>query len=542
MTTTEQIATPSNVNTLNPPRAIYSVLGNLCKNPQQLRDPEVHISESDFAQEFHKIVFSAIHNLTFTSAETTKIDQIDIDNYLASYPKLYKIWDKHNGMGYIEDSINHANPETFKSNYQRLKKFSLLRHYVENGFDVSDLYDYKSVDLLAQDEGMKVIDKMSVQDIIEHYTLKMLDIRDNFHTGEESKDFKAGDDLDTLLADLNKDPEFGYPFRNGFYNAIFRGMRKTKFMLRSAGTGSGKTRQALADMCNASCSQIFDLDKGRWVSNGPSHPSLFISTELEKREVQTIMLAFISGINEQVIKDGRYGEAILKRLEKAIEILKDSPIFCVYVDDFSISDIEMIIERYLIEENVQYVAFDYIQMTPKLSRSMAKSFGTNLREDQILVQFSAALKILANKYDVFIESSTQLNRSAKDANNRDTTSLRGGSATADKVDHGLMTFRAASEDHENLKHILERGFHKKPNYSHWIYKNRSGLNHCIIWTEMDLGTMREEPLFVTDTDYNLINDIEEILIDYDDEEVSEELKEKSKFEKIHQDEIDNLNF
>jgi replicative DNA helicase len=515
-----------NMNALNPPRAIYSVIGNLCKNPQALRDPEIFLTEKDFAQDFHKIIFSAIYNLAFSSAETTKIDEIDIDNYLASYPQLYKIWEKHNGLAYVRDSIEHANQETFKSNYERLKKFALLRMYVENGIDVSDLYNYSSTDLKEQEKGMKTIDKMTVQQIIEHYSLKMMKLRDEFNVGQESRDFKAGDDLDNLLDDLNQEPEFGYPFRNGFYNAIFRGMREQKFLLRSAGTGAGKTRQALADICNVACDMIYDYEKG-WVKNGPSYPALFISTELEKREVQTIMLAFISGVDEQVIKDGRYSEKVLERLKVAIEILKRAPIYCVYVDDFSIADIEMIIERHIIEYNVKFVAFDYIQMTPKLSRTMANAFGSNLREDQILVQFSAALKILANKYNIFIESSTQLNRSAKEHENRDTTALRGGSATADKVDHGIITFKVNAKDHENLKHILERGFFEKPNYSHWIYKNRSGRSNLIIWTKMHLGTMREEPLFVTDTDYNLINDIQQIDIDFTDydEEPSQETVE-----------------
>ena len=91
------------------------------------------------------------------------------------------------------------------------------------------------------------------------------------------------------------------------------------------------------------------------------------------------------------------------------------------------------------------------------------------------------------------------------------------SATADKVDHGIITFKANAKDHENLKHILERGFYRKPNYSHWVYKNRSGSSGLIIWSYMDLGTMREEPLFVTDTDYNLL-DIKPIDIVYDNEQ------------------------
>lgn len=239
-----------NTNVLNPTRAIYSVIGHLCKHPQSLRETEVSLNEKDFSQEFHKVIFSAIHNIAYSNAETTNLNEIDLDNYLASYPQLYKVWEKHGGLIYVRDSIEHANDKTFKLSYERLKKFSLLRHYIENGFDVSDLYNYQSLDLIDQDKGMKTIDKMTVQEIIEHYSLKMMRIRDEFNVGQESKNFKAGDDLDTLLDDLNAEPEFGYPFMNGFYNAIFRGMREQKFMLRSAGTGTGKTRQALADICN----------------------------------------------------------------------------------------------------------------------------------------------------------------------------------------------------------------------------------------------------------------------------------------------------
>ncbi|MDG0860379.1 DnaB-like helicase C-terminal domain-containing protein [Staphylococcus equorum] len=473
-------------------------------NPLLLREPNVILTDLDFAQEFHKVTFSAINNLSLDSAETTKINEIDIDNYLSSYPHLYSIWEKHDGLTYIRDSIEHANPKTFTSNYTKLKKFSLLRHYVNNGIDISDVFDYQVVDIAEQEKNMRNLEKLTLQDILDHVTMKTIQIKEDFQLETEKKDFKAGDDLDTLLDELNTEPEFGYPFRNGYYNAIFRGMRRTKFMLRSAGTGGGKTRLALADICNVACDMIFDYKKG-WISNGPSYSSLFISTEVEKRELQTTMLAFITGIDDQVIKDGKYTEPVRERLEKGIEILKRAPIHCVYIDDFSVSDIEMIIERYIIECGITEVAFDYIQMTPKLSRSMGQAFGSNLREDQILVQLSAALKLLANKYSVYITSSTQLNRNAKDAENRDTTALRGGSSTADKVDHGVMTFQAGKKDHDELKHILEQGFHERPNYSHWVYKNRSGLSNCIIWSSMNLGTMREIPLFVTDIDYNLID-------------------------------------
>ena len=80
---------------------------------------------------------------------------------------------------------------------------------------------------------------------------------------------------------------------------------------------------------------------------------------------------------------------------------------------------------------------------------------------------------------------------------------------------------------------------KKPNYSHWVYKNRSGMSNVIIWSYMNLGNMREEPLFVTDMDYNLL-DVSPINIVFEDDntmiEKSNETQETA-LEKMSQEEI-----
>lgn len=500
---------------LNPTRSIYSTIGNICNNPNFLKNPEIILGPRDFVQEFHKIVFTAVNNIAYSSGEVNSITSIDIDNYLSVYPVLYNVWNKNQGVQYVEDAKQHANADTFKSDYDRLKKYSLLRNYVEEGVDVSDVYEYKSTDLKEINESSTKLESMSVNDIIEHYTQKLIKIRDDWNVEEGVvKDFKAGDDLDGLLERLREDPDMGFPFRNGYYNTLFRGKRFGKFLLRSGATGTGKTRQAIMDMCSVTCSHIYETGKG-WVSLGPSYPALFISTELDKEEVQLIMLAFLTGISDTDIKNGVYDKGTELRLRKGIEILQKAPFFVSYIEDFSISDIEMKIEQYIINEGIKYASFDYIQMVPKLSKTMQQNFGTALREDQILVHFSAALKAIAARYDIFLESSTQLNRGAKEVENRDASSLRGGLATADKIDHGVLTFKATKQDKDNLKHILQRGFTgKEPNFSHWVYKNRSGIDHVIIWTYMDLGTMREEALFVTDYDYNLIDDLLPTEVDF----------------------------
>ena len=53
-----------------------------------------------------------------------------------------------------------------------------------------------------------------------------------------------------------------------------------------------------------------------------------------------------------------------------------------------------------------------------------------------------------------------------------------------------------------------------PNFMHIIYKNRSGRNNLIVWTQMNPGNMNEKLLFTTDIDGNLISDINPIDIEF----------------------------
>lgn len=59
----------------------------------------------------------------------------------------------------------------------------------------------------------------------------------------------------------------------------------------------------IADVCNFACGRIYHEQFG-WIKNGISQPSLYISTEQDKGEIQTMMLAFVSCVNEEHILDG----------------------------------------------------------------------------------------------------------------------------------------------------------------------------------------------------------------------------------------------
>ena len=47
--------------------AVLIVLGSLIKKPSLLLDSKYNITESDFAERFHKIIFSSIYNLFYSN-------------------------------------------------------------------------------------------------------------------------------------------------------------------------------------------------------------------------------------------------------------------------------------------------------------------------------------------------------------------------------------------------------------------------------------------------------------------------------------------
>lgn len=115
------------------------------------------------------------------------------------------------------------------------------------------------------------------------------------------------------------------------------------------------TRSMIADACYIACSQIYDTDYGAWVNNGKCFPTLFITTEQTKDEIQTMMLAFLSAVNEDHILYGRYEEGERERVFAAAKILKEAPLYIEELPEFNLQDVENAIKRGIAEHSIQYV-------------------------------------------------------------------------------------------------------------------------------------------------------------------------------------------
>ena len=487
--------------------SLMNVIGNVYKKPDLLDATDKYFfSENDFVDEFHKIVFGAIFNLHQLGVSEITLNAIE--DYLNSRPKKKATYDVNKGNEYLLKCAENASLTTFDYYYNRMKKMSLLRAYQETaGMDLSWLYDPDNIfEPKKKQEQEEWLDNSSLVEIANLIDDKIIEIKAQCIDNSLVCGTQAGEGIDELIESLKETPELGYPLFGKYMNTVTRGARLKKFYLRSAATGVGKSRAIAADVCYIGCSQMYDLETNKWISIGQSEPVLYIATEQDLSEIQTMMLAFLSGVDEQHILDGEYWAGEWERVQKAAQIIKQSPIFFESLPDFSLKDIENTIIRGIREHGLKYIFLDYIHTSMKILEEVTKrSGGVRLREDNILFMISIRLKDLCNQYGVFIMSATQLNADYQESETPDQNLLRGAKSIADKIDLGMIMLETTKKDREALEPICRKNGIEMPDIKISVYKNRRGRWKGIyLWCKANRGICRIEPQFVTKWTYELV--------------------------------------
>ena len=506
--------------------SILQVIGCVYNDPTILDAKDTYvISEDDFPNEFHRIVFGALYKLHENGADTFTLEAVN--DYLEGHPKAKAVYDSNRGNEYLSNVSKVATRSTFDYYYRRMRKMTLLRMYDNLGVSVDWLYDPDNVlDIKKKEAQEEWFDNVALGDIADKIDARIDSLRAKYvddDTGVGS--FQAGDGIEELIAKFETVPDVGVQLYGNYINTITRGARLGKFYLRSAPTGIGKTRSMIADACYIGCGWFYDEQFG-WRKNGLAFPTLFIGTEQDKEEIQTMMLAFLSNVNEEHILTGKYVEGERDRVVRAAKIIKESPVYIEVLPEFNLQDVENTIKRNIREKEVQYIFHDYIHTSIKILEEISRRAGkVALREDNILFLLSARIKDICVKYNVFIMSATQLNGDYQDSKTPDQNLLRGAKAIADKIDYGSILLPVKEQDLGSLETILQKNPQfPVPKIKLSIYKNRRGrYKSVILWCDADLGTCRIKPMFMTDFQYEWIGieDLKIIINDFsafDDEE------------------------
>ena len=492
---------------LSDTRAYLNTIGCLMKDPTLIEDIDRPLDRTDFnTVKFYELLYVAIYNLYMQGAK--EINEFSVDSYLSNYKNQYKIFEDNKGLEYLVHAKEMSSLENYDYYYHRLRKYALLRYYEEQGLDTKFIFDPTIVSEPEQSMEWTKFDDYTEQDIVSMVeTSLVISPTMKYCTNMLTTEIQAADGGIDLIENLMKIPDVGLPLNNDGLNTVCRGARKGCLYMRSLIQGQGKTRFAAGDACKMSVPYVYDVEKNKYIYTGMSEPTLYITTEMPVDEIQTIIIASVSKVNEEHILYGEYEAGELDRVKEAIEYIKSSPLYIVHIPDFSIEDIKNIIKKYNREFNVEYFFFDYISPSLRLYSEVNTKSRMGLKEHQMLLVFATELKTVAQQLNVFIFTASQLNGEASNAPVKDQNLLAGSKALANKLDVGIISMRPSKAEKDKLEAIIQRKFAiPMPDIGHWVYKVRRGrLTHIIIWSKVNLGTMDEKALFVTDFEFNLID-------------------------------------
>lgn len=481
---------------------LLQIFGALMKHPQYLSESDKYnLTPDDFYYRFDKFVFTAIDSLYRNGAE--RIQPIDVENYLNTNEAAKLLFKQNKGIEYLQDADYLCEENNFPYYYKKLKKFNLLQSFKDKGFDTRDFYIEDALDDKAIAINSK-FEKLEIEDILTGIKSKLLGIEREFIQNDTTETVNVFENIKDILNDAENQIDVGSPIQGEIFNEVIAGARKGIFVLRSGGSGVSKTRQAVGDACYLAFPFRYSPEMGKWVQEGAGEKTLFIATEQSTKEIQKMILAYLTGFNETRFRYGGFTEEEAKIIEQALWVLEtyQDNFFIVRMPNPTIELVKTIVRENVLMHDIENVFYDYIFVSPSLLNEFK---GFNLRNDEVLLMFSTALKDLAVELNVFMMSSTQLNAKGDDNSNiRNESAIAGSRSVINKADIGAIMARPTKEELEFFK--VEGGISVLPNIVTDIYKVRSGeWNQVRIWSDVDLGNLRKKDLFVTNSRMEVID-------------------------------------
>lgn len=485
-------------------RDTQQILGCLMKKPQLLSEIDKYsFILTDFPSRFERSIFMAINGLYRNGA--TKIQPIDIENFIEPDQVSAKLFKDKNGIEYLQDIIELSEVENFDFYYNRFKMFNLLKDLKKQGFDTSEFYCEDLTNPKAEEinQGFNMLSPKMITDAVRK---KLLGVEAKYETTDEIEVESAAQGMNTLVDELGAAYEIGMPVQGEIFNQVIDGAKKGTLTIRSAASGVGKTSNAIADACYLAYPIRYNSTTNEWEQIGNCEKVLFIVTEQRFKEVRLMILAYLTDINRSRFKYADFSDRERGVITQAIALMeKYDNLILVKMPNPTIELVKTIVRENCIVYDIGYVFYDYIFIGPSLLNEFK---GFALRNDEVLLMFATALKDLAVELDVAMFTSTQLNAKGDDNKDiRNEGSLAGGRSTINKADNGAIMARPTKEELEVLAPLYENNPENKPNLVTDIFKVRSGeWTQVRIWSDMNLGTLKKRDLFITDSRMDPVED------------------------------------
>ena len=405
-------------------------IGGLIQSPQVFPEVERFLSEKDFTNKIHQVIFSSIKSFLLSNKQLDKILLAqEISNLGISFADNINIFD------YIE-SVSFAQI-THKATVEACKELVKLRVLRDIDKVCEDIQRHvqKSV---PQDLNITILEV----DALYGEKINTLD--------SSSKPENLYDGLLEMIEERGNNPinDIGLitPFKE--YNRLYGGLRGGNIYAIASRPKQGKTTML-----------------SYWASKmGEIHniPIIFLDTEMSSEEQKFRTASSVSGVPTWFLETGnwRKNEEYIKKVRTTLKFFKNK-VFHYHVGNKPVDEVCSIIRRWHLTNVGRggkcIVVYDYLKLTgEKLSGFHQEHHAIGEKVDKF--------KSLAVELDFPLLTAIQLNRSGENRGKQSSDITDDGSAvaTSDRLQwftSYLGIFRRRTED-EMLLDTLESGSHK----------------------------------------------------------------------------------
>lgn len=218
----------------NIPNEILFV-GAIYKNPDYIVEYGHYVkSKYDFADDAVRFFYDSA--VVLYKTRTQEFNKTSVSTFMAEDDSRLTQYKKLKGWATIEGYMNLANADDVRGYFDILKKYSLLREYQRNGFNIDGICKSKNFELY------------SAQDIYKMVRGKVDKINTVIVTNDNAEVLNDG--LLPLINERLSVPDMGLPLPFPIMNDLFRGLKLGTVMFNGMPSNAGKTRYMMNIVAN----------------------------------------------------------------------------------------------------------------------------------------------------------------------------------------------------------------------------------------------------------------------------------------------------
>ncbi len=350
-----------------------SLLGAVLIDEETLADISEHVTEKDFYDKRHGIIYGAMISLY---EKHKPVDLLTLTDQL----KQKKHLDDIGGSAYLTELTNYVPTAAHAGAYAELvHQKAIRRRLIKASGDIAEMgYDEEegTAQLLerAEAELFAVSDQSTKQDLVplESILTDSFDRMEELHRNKGAlRGVRTGyRDLDNMTA----------------------GLQRSDLIILAARPAMGKTTLVTNLAYN--------------VATIAKQPVLFFSLEMSKEQLVDRMLADASGVDAWNIRTGNLSDEDFSKLSEAMGEMAEAPIFIDDTPGVSVLEMRTKARRIAHEQPLGLIIIDYLQ----LMQGSGKSDGNRVQE---VSEISRGLKLIARELNVPVIALSQLSRSVE---------------------------------------------------------------------------------------------------------------------------------